>query len=137
MGLRELFGFKKWEPDLDRSPPPKEDWPDHVLTLNTKGFDKFINKYPLSVVDFWAPWCAPCHTIAPHIRQLSKIFKGRVAFGKINISKNKGLAMRYHIHGIPNLVFFSYGEKVTNITGVNSIGVIKNKIDNILGRFNQ
>lgn len=137
MGLRELFGFKRWEPDLDRAPPPKEDWPDHVLTLNTNEFDKFITKYPLSVVDFWAPWCAPCKMIAPRIRQLSKTYKGRVAFGKLNISQNKGLTMRYHIHGIPNLVFFSYGEKVTNITGVCSTGAIKDKIDDILDRFNK
>ena len=132
MGFLDMFKLKKWEPDLEREPPSKTDWPGHVKTLNSNKFDRFINKYPLSVVDFWAPWCKPCQVIAPRIRQLSKTYKGRAAFGKLNIDEYKNIAKRYHILGIPNLVFFSYGEKITNITGVRSINDIQKEIDGIL-----
>jgi len=137
MGLLELLGLRKWKPDLDREPPSKEDWPGRIVTLNARKFDGFIDKYPLSMVDFWAPWCGPCRVIAPRFRQLSKTYRGRAAFGKLDITENKRLAVRYHIMGIPNLVFFSYGKKVTNTTGVRPIRAIQEIIDDILKRFNR
>ena len=75
MGLKNIFKIKRWVPDLERSPPPKRDWPDHIITLSNKKFDDFINKYPVAIIDFWAPWCKPCKIIAPRIRQLSKMYK--------------------------------------------------------------
>jgi thioredoxin 1 len=109
-----------------------EEWPDHVLTLEGNNFSKFIEKYPLSVVDFWATWCAPCRTMAPRLRRLSKIYKGKVAFGKLDTEKNQDIAKQYKIMGIPHLIFFSNGKKVNSITGVRSIGYIKNVIKDLL-----
>jgi thioredoxin 1 len=136
MGFLDAFKLGGWQPDLEREPPPKQDWPSSVKTLNSKKFDKFINKYPLSIVDFWAPWCRPCHKLAPRIRQLSKEYKGRVAFGKLNVDEYKNVAQRYHLLSIPNLIFFSYGEKITNLSGVRSFNEIQKKIDDILLKFN-
>ncbi len=86
-------------------------WPDHVLNLDGKNFIKFIEKYPLSIIDFWAPWCAPCRTMAPRLRRLSKIYKGKIAFGKLDTQKNQDIAEQYKIKGIPYLMFFRYGKK--------------------------
>jgi len=135
MGIFDILRFKKWQPDLEREPPPQEKWPDHTVSLNGKKCSRFINKYPLSVVDFWAPWCQPCKEITPQIRKLSKMYIGKVAFGKINIENNKMIAKEYHVMGIPNLFFFSYGEKITNISGVRQIGIYQEKIDGLLERF--
>jgi thioredoxin 1 len=73
--------------------------------------------------------------MAPRLRQLSKRYKNKVAFGKINIDNHKEVGQRYHVMGIPNLVFYSYGEKVTNLVGVKPISEIQNKIDDILIKF--
>ena len=135
MGLKNIFKLKRWQPDQTRTPPEKGDWPDHIITLNDRKFGDFIDKYPLSVVDFWAPWCSPCKKIAPWLRQLSKKYKNKVAFGKINVDNYKEIGQQYHIMGILNLVFFSYGEKVTNIVGVQPISDIQKKIDEILAKF--
>ena len=107
-------------------------WPEHVITLEGKNFDKFIEKYPLSIVDFWASWCIPCKTMAPRLRRLANIYKGKVAFGKIDTQKNKDIAKKFQIIGIPQLIFFKYAKKVTTITGVKSIGYIKKVIENHL-----
>jgi len=108
------------------------EWPDHVVTINGENFDEFIKKYPLSVVDFWAPWCTPCRAMTPRLRRLSKIYKGRVAFGKLNTQENQDVPKQYKVMGIPHLMFFSYGKKIAEITGVRSIGELKTLVDRFL-----
>ena len=135
MGFRDLFKFEKWVPDRSRTPPPIGQWPDHILTLNNKKFDDFIDRYPVAIVDFWAPWCAPCRTMTPRLRQVEKMYRGKAAFGKINVDAEPGLAKRYHVLGIPKLVFFSYGAKVTSVTGLQQVKDIQDKIDDILAKL--
>ena len=69
---------KKCEIDPSREPLSKSDWPDGIINLSNDNFDEFINKYPLSIIDFSAEWCGPCKAMYPVIRQLSKEYKGRV-----------------------------------------------------------
>jgi len=112
-----------------------KEWPDHILTLEKNNFKEFIQKYPLSIVDFWAPWCAPCKVMGPRLRRLSKIYKGKVAFGKLDTQTNQEIAKQYKIIGIPHLVFFENGKKIATITGLRSIGSIKNVIDDLLKKI--
>ena len=107
-------------------------WPEYVVNLDENNFDDFIKKYPLSIIDFWAPWCAPCKAMAPRLRRLSNIYKGKVAFGKINTQENQKIAKKYKIIGIPHLGFFSYGKEISSITGLKSVGDLKNIIDDML-----
>ena len=111
-----------------------KEWPDHVLTLQGNNFNKFIEKYPLSIIDFWAPWCTPCKVMTPRLRRLSKIYKGKVAFGKLNTQQNNDIAKQFKIIGIPHLMFFKNGKKITSITGVKSVGYIKKVIEDTLGK---
>ena len=112
-----------------------KEWPDHVVTLEGNNFNKFIEQYPLSMVDFWAPWCTPCRAMAPRLRRLSKIYKGKVAFGKLDTQKNQAIAKQYKIVSIPHLVFFKNGKKIATITGLRSVGSIKNVIDDLLKKI--
>ena len=108
------------------------DWPDHIISLDGKNFEEFIQKYPISIVDFWASWCIPCRTMAPRLRRLSKIYRGKVAFGKLDTQKNQDIAKKYRIAGIPNIMFFKYGRRIYSITGVKTVGDIKDTIEDIL-----
>jgi len=110
-------------------------WPDHITELNKKNFEEFIEKYPLSIVDFWAPWCAPCKAMAPRLRRLSKIYKGKVAFAKINTQKYQETSKKYKISGIPNLIIFKNGKKISNITGLKSVGELKEIIDKFVKNY--
>ena len=131
-----FFGlFRRRKSAPSKKAPLVEEWPDHVITLGKGNFNGFIQKYPLSMVDFWAPWCSPCRVIAPRIRRLSKIYKGKVAFGRLNTQESNDIAKQYHIMGIPHLVFFRYGKKITSVTGVRSIGDIKDTIDDLLKKY--
>jgi thioredoxin 1 len=105
-----IFDFNKKRKISDKQYLSDSQWPDYVVTLETRNFDNFIQKYPLSIVDFWAPWCTPCKTMAPRLRRLSKVYKGKVAFGKLDTQKDQGIAKKYKIMGIPHLVFFNRRE---------------------------
>ena len=127
-----LLNRKKGKCGSDLNDLSTSEWPDYVITLDGKNFSDFIQKYPLSVVDFWAPWCAPCRTMGSRLRRLSKIYKGKLAFGKLDIQANKDIAKKYKIMGIPHLMFFRYGKKVSNVIGVRSVGDLKDIIDDLL-----
>lgn len=127
-----LFKRKQKVRSSNRRDLSANEWPDHVITLEGKNFNDFIEKYPLSMVDFWAPWCVPCKTMIPRVRRLSQIYNGKVAFGKLDTQKNQDIAKQYKVMGIPHLVFFRYGEKINSITGVKSVGDIKNVIEDLL-----
>ena len=108
------------------------EWPDYVIELKDSNFEEFVGKYPLSIVDFWAPWCAPCKAMAPRLRRLSKIYKGKMAFGKINTQENQDIAKKYKITSIPHLIVFRYGIRISNIYGLKTVGDIKKVIEDNL-----
>jgi len=132
-----FFKNKKKNLNYGEKIPPSLEWPDYTVSLDEENFEEFIQKYPLTIIDFWAPWCAPCRAMAPRLRRLSKIYKGKVAFGKLDTQKNQDIAKQYKIMGIPYLIFFKYGKKVTSITGVKSVGDIKNVIEHLLDKIDK
>ena len=127
----DLVFFKR-KKESAKEPLQSKEWPDHVITLGGENFNDFIEKYPLSMVDFWAPWCAPCKAMLPRLRRLSVIYKGKVAFGRLNTQENEAISKKYKIIGIPHFKFFSYGKKVASMAGAKSDGDIKDTIDSLL-----
>jgi thioredoxin 2 len=69
------------------------------------------------VVDFWAPWCGPCRTMAPAFAQAAAQLKGRVLFVKVNSDDNPHTAARYGIRSIPTLVKLRGGREVDRLSG--------------------
>lgn len=91
------------------------DVPQHV---NTKNFDQVVLESGLPVlVDFWAPWCAPCRMIAPVLEEMAKKFEGRLLIIKANTDEESTLGGRYQIRGIPALLLFKDGELKDQLAG--------------------
>ncbi|OYT67582.1 thioredoxin [ANME-1 cluster archaeon ex4572_4] len=90
---------------------------DHTLTLTDNSFVETVRKYPLIVVDCWAPWCGPCKMVAPVLEELAKEYAGRVVFGKLNVDENPRVATEFGIMAIPTLFIFKNGEPVDVIQG--------------------
>ncbi|NUN07756.1 MAG: thioredoxin [Ignavibacteriaceae bacterium] len=65
---------------------------------------KFSGELP-AVVDFWAPWCAPCRMVAPIIEELSEEMKGKIDFYKVNTDNEQELSAVFGIRSIPSLLF--------------------------------
>ena len=69
------------------------------------------------VVDFWAPWCGPCHAITPVLESLDDELGDRVAFVKLNVDENPVTASRYEILSIPTVILFEGGEAKDSVLG--------------------
>ncbi|MBK9702420.1 MAG: tetratricopeptide repeat protein [Betaproteobacteria bacterium] len=70
------------------------------------------------LVDFWAPWCAPCRALAPILDKLAAEMAGRFVLAKLNTDLYPDIAGRYGIRGIPDVKVFIAGEVVDAFTGV-------------------
>jgi len=88
------------------------------------------NSEKLTIVDFWAEWCAPCRMIAPIVAELAEENKEAVRVGKLNVDENPKTATKFGIRGIPTLLFFKEGQVKEQLVGVRSKSEIQAIIDN-------
>jgi thioredoxin 1 len=109
------------------------DSPDYPVILTTSNFDEAIKKYPVLVIDCWAEWCAPCLMVHPIIESLAKKFKGKIAFGKLDIDQNREVAESFSIMSIPTLLVFKNGQNVDSIIGAMPENALEEKIRVYLG----
>lgn len=98
------------------------------LVLDDSTFSQTINKFPLTLVDFWAPWCGPCRMMSPIIDEIGKDYLGKLVVGKINVDENPLVAGQFGISSIPTLLLFKRGQAVNKIIG----SVSKNKINEMI-----
>lgn len=69
------------------------------------------------VVDVWAPWCGPCHAMAPEYRKAASGLEPRVRFLKLNSDQEQAIAGRLGIRGIPTMILFRGGREVARVSG--------------------
>ena len=69
------------------------------------------------IVDFWAPWCGPCHAVEPILQQLEEAYGSRVRFAKLDIDANLQTATRYEVLSIPTAILFENGEPRETVIG--------------------
>ena len=83
----------------------------------------------LTLVDFWAPWCGPCHMIAPILEELDEELGSDIKIAKLNIDENPVAANHFNIRSIPSMILFKDGEALELIVGVQPKEVLKNYLE--------
>jgi thioredoxin 1 len=89
-----------------------------MQSIGDSEFKSEVLDSPLPVlVDFWAPWCAPCRALAPVLDEIDVEFKGRLKVAKVNVDENQGVAGQLGVRSIPTLVVFKDGQPVDGVVG--------------------
>src|SRR5918996_3606919 len=69
------------------------------------------------LVDFWAPWCAPCRALGPILEKLEREYGGRWRLAKLNIDENPDIASAFGVRSIPDVMAFHGGRAVAHFLG--------------------
>lgn len=87
-----------------------------AIDANATNFDELVQG-PMTIVDFWAPWCGPCKMMAPALEKLETEFQDQVKFVRFNVDEDKDIPQRYKVMSIPSLVWFRDGVAKEKVTG--------------------
>ncbi len=104
-----------------------------IKDVSDQDFQNVVLKSNIPVlVDFWAPWCAPCKMLSPVIEKLSNVYTDNLSFCKVNVDDAQKVASVYGITGIPTLMTFKNGKKIDQVVGAIPESAIKSMIDEVL-----
>ncbi|WP_371823815.1 thioredoxin [Lentimicrobium sp. L6] len=101
---------------------------ENTIDLTDQTFEKVIGK-GVSLVDFWAPWCAPCRMQGPIVNELADEIAGKANICKMDVDKNKKMAAKYGIRSIPTIMVFKNGEMVKQFVGIKPKATLLKEIE--------
>ena len=84
-------------------------------------FSELVAKSTLPVlVDFWAPWCGPCRSVAPEVYRLAALMSGEALIAKVNTEQLPEIASQHQVQSIPTFVLFARGRESARTSGAMS-----------------
>ncbi len=99
-----------------------------VIHLDENSFSTAIQS-GTTLVDFWAPWCAPCKMQGPILDQVAAKIGDRATIAKLDVDQSPAPASQFGVRGIPTLIIFKDGEVVQQFVGVQQENVLVQAID--------
>ncbi|MEM7146667.1 MAG: thioredoxin [Verrucomicrobiota bacterium] len=102
-----------------------------IPSISPNTFDQEVlqasHQQPVAV-DFWAPWCGPCHMLTPTLEQTAVATQNFARITKVNVDDHPALAAAYGIRSLPTLLFFKNGQVYDRIHGVVDKELILNRL---------
>ena len=103
------------------------------LSVDESGFNTHVaNNDILVIVDFWAPWCGPCLSMAPTFTSIATAFPLKARFIKVDTESNQNLGAKFNIRSIPTLVAFKNNQEVQRVSGALSPEQLKEFVSNLI-----
>lgn len=103
-----------------------------IKVLANKNFKPVIRK-GIVLVDFWAPWCAPCKMVLPVLNDIAET-EDDITVAKVNVDDQQPLAKKFKVRNIPTLILFKDGTEVHRFVGVKSKRAIMKQVNVAFGQ---
>lgn len=103
------------------------------IELNAQNFMTNISRNDIPVlVDFWAPWCGPCRTMAPAFASAAQQLEPSIRLAKLNTEESQNIAAQYNIRSIPTLALFKNGKEIARQSGAMDMkGIVRWALDKV------
>jgi thioredoxin 1 len=109
-------------------PAPKRNTAAAPVSVNESGFNREVLQSDRPVlVDFWAPWCAPCRMVAPTLEKLAAE-QSNLKIAKVNVDENPGLASKYRAMSIPTMIVVQGGREVDRWVGAMPENMLRSRV---------
>lgn len=106
---------------------------DKLIILTDSNFELTISK-GVSLVDFWAPWCAPCKIQGPIVSEVAESIGDKANICKLDVDQNRTISTKLKIRNIPTIIIFKDGEPVKQFVGVKTKAVLLKTILSFLDK---
>jgi thioredoxin 2 len=104
------------------------------VELTARNFDRHVGRTDVPmVVDFWAPWCAPCRMMAPAFEEAARGMEPAVRFAKLNTEEAQDVAGKFAIRSIPTMIVFKGGREISRQSGAMGADQITRWVKSALG----
>lgn len=97
----------------------------------TEGFEKVIEG-GVTLMDFNAPWCAPCRSQEPILEELAQKFQGKAMVASMNLDENRDIAVRFGILSIPTLIIFKNSKEIQRFVGLQPQATLSAALDGLI-----
>jgi thioredoxin 1 len=95
-------------------------------------FNEIINSDKPTLVDFFATWCSPCQAMTPIIEETKNTLGDKATVLKIDIDKNREVALKYGIRGVPTMILFQKGKTIWRQSGVVPSKMLVGEVEKIV-----